>query len=83
MVNIAGCRLVLSLKSNAASFRTAKAARSTVGVSSSFLIGTMGAYTYDDVCQYSSDNWKSEDFYELPELGTVYPERYQTHWEAL
>ena len=62
VVNIAGCRLVLSLKSNAASFRSAKARPATVGVSSSFLIGTMGAYTYDDVCQYSDDAWKSEDF---------------------
>ncbi|OCB91683.1 hypothetical protein A7U60_g1034 [Sanghuangporus baumii] len=91
VVNVAGSRLVLSLKANARAFQTSRSrTRVTVGQSSSFLIGSM--WTFNDPQFRDSGCGMSDDYlldcdggklYELPQLGTVYPEEVQTHWEAI
>ncbi|KAL5504189.1 hypothetical protein ACEPAH_8263 [Sanghuangporus vaninii] len=91
VVNVAGSRLVLSLKANARDFQTSRSrTRVTVGQSSSFLIGSM--WTFNDPQFRDSGCGMSDDYlldcddrklYELSQLGTVYPEEVQTHWEAI
>ncbi|KAL5525730.1 hypothetical protein ACEPAG_7067 [Sanghuangporus baumii] len=91
VVNVAGSRLVLSLKANARAFQTSRSqTRVTVGQSSSFLIGSM--WTFNDPQFRDSGCGMSDDYlldcddrksYELSQLGTVYPEEVQTHWDAI
>ncbi|EJD06542.1 uncharacterized protein FOMMEDRAFT_17066 [Fomitiporia mediterranea MF3/22] len=89
VVNVAGSRLVLSLKTNARALQSSRA-QTAVGQSSSFVIGTMGTYfdrPLSDSCGFSDDCLIQSDdemmMYELPQLGSVYPEATQTHWEAI
>ncbi|KAH8118012.1 hypothetical protein DFH11DRAFT_1503620 [Phellopilus nigrolimitatus] len=82
IVNIAGCRLVLSLKANARALQHVRVPSSSLGQSSSFVVGSDTAFADSG---YTSDGDSDVDSIGLHrlQLGTVYPDRVQTHWDAL
>jgi len=82
IVNVAGCRLVISLKTNARALRMVRA-RTNLGQSSSFVVGN--EYTMDPGYYESDYMGEYIDLSEISssQLGTVYPPYPVTHWDAI
>lgn len=81
VVNVAGCRLVLNLKMNGRSLQYTRARSALVrGESSSFVVGSDSWLSDSGYCKSDDDESYISDEYQL---GTIYPEQYQSHWDAI